>query len=213
MLNQENMRFLNFLNGALGDKKGMKWFFSYGTLLYFIRDFRLGKPFETDYDICLINADVQAVMYSMESVGFRLEKKIINDVTKEPLQLVYRHKTMPDKFADLFFMVETDNHLWHNVDVDMEMPKDGIPKKYVFKGVEKEAFSGEVLKYKWEENIAKVPFPAKYGTLLDLFYPGWFIPDKNFGQSKCQKTIELPHCVQLKERLYEAEDIEIKSSL
>jgi len=200
MIDEPHMRLLNFLLGALGGVSKLKWFLSYGTLLYYIRDFRMEKPYEWDYDVCLFNADAEAVMLSMESSGFHLHKKIVNDVTGEPFQLVYKHNRM-EKYADLFFMFDVGGYTWHTYDFDMEMPEDGIPKNYRFKGVPSEYFEGEVFKYMWFDNIPKLPFPCKYGTLLDTWYPGWFIPDSNFGQSRCQRIVETKSCVKLTERL------------
>lgn len=186
--------------GALDSLTGLKWFMSYGTLLHFIRDFRMDKEFEWDYDVCLINANPETVMLAMESNGFQLTKKIVNDVTGEPFQLVYKHKRM-EKYADLFFMYEANGYLWHTYDVDLEMPHNGIPKQYFFKGVESKNFDGDVFRYMWFDNIPKLPFPFKYGTLLDIWYPGWFIPNSKFGQSRCEKVVKIETCENLKERL------------
>ncbi len=201
-MNDSHVRTLNFLQGSLNDVS-VRWFMGFGSVLYFIRDRNLKKPYEWDYDACVFpknEAEINNIMLSMESNGFILEKQVINDVTKCPFQLVYKHKRT-QMCADLFMMFEAHGYYWHTYDYKMEFPANGIPSSYFFKGVGKEAFEGTPWKYVWEENIPPLYFPCKYGTLLDVWYPGWYIPDSRFGQSRYEKMIEVPNCIKLIERL------------
>lgn len=179
----------------------VSWFVAFGTLLYFIRDKNMGKKFKTDFDIAVFltpGSNWNAFMLGMEERGFHKKRVIINDVTNQPLQAVFSREEVGFDF-DLFFMIESGNYIWHTFDTKMENPRKGIPSEYVFKGVEKAAFHGGTIKYLWNDLSPGLNFPIKYGTLLDKWYPGWFIPDARFGQSKCDRIVKMSSCKDIKE--------------
>jgi len=184
----------------------LRWFYSFGTLLYLIRDKNWGKDFNTDFDVSILDGeeiDADYFISNMESFGFGLKKKIINNHNKKPLQLVFEsnHVDLKGVGVDIFFWIKGGNYYWHTFDRKLEFPKNGIPTEYFFKATPALAFKGEPYKHVWEEIAVPVNIPRQYGTLLDIWYPGWLIPDKNFGYSKCVKEVKLDNCNKLKEKL------------
>ena len=178
----------------------VKWFLSFGTLLYFIRDKNMGVPFEQDFDVSVLGpCDEKRIINFMGQWSFEVCNRILNDRTKEPLQLVFKSKSIPF-CIDIFFWKKHNDYWWHAYDYYGEHPKSGIPKKYVFKGTPKRFFKGEVWKYNWTDLTGNLNFPNLYGTLLDYWYPGWFVPDKNFGQSK-GTTVKVKTCKDLDKEL------------
>ena len=161
-------------------EKYHKWFFSFGTLLYLIRDF--GKEYATDIDVSIIDDyDAQKIDYSLLQNGFVETQRIVDSVTNEPLFISY--VTPRDNHVDLFFWKKVNNFYWHTYDYGMSRPRNGIPKNYTFKGTPAFMFDGDPIKFKWFDLISDVKIPALYGTLLDFWYPNWVKPDPEFGQS------------------------------
>jgi len=103
--------------------------------------------------------------------------------------------------VDIFFWIKSGNNYWHTYDRKLEFPKNGIPSEYYFKATPALAFKGEPYRYVWEEIAVPINVPRLYGTLLDIWYPGWFIPDRNFGQSRAVKEVKVKSCKNLKEKL------------
>jgi len=170
----------------------VKWFISFGALLYFIRDKNLGIPFQQDYDISIIGRiDTHMFRKHLIQSGFEIISEFANDVTNEPFQIVAKHRF--GQIIDVYFWVDSCGYLWHTY-------RQG--EGYKFKGTPKYAFEGEIVKYKWNENSIELNFPAKYGTLLDLWYPGWYIPDVQFGQSSAEAIRETASCANLSEVLH-----------
>jgi len=183
------------------DKMGEKWFMSFGALLYFIRDRNMGVKFEQDLDITVLgNISMKRLVQAMDEWGFRPKSKIVDDHTKRPFQIVFASETMPC-FIDVFLWKKSGDYWWHTYDYYGEHPKNGIPSKYIFKGTPEWAMKGEVYKYNWEEITGDMNFPCLYGSLLDIWYPGWFVVDKNFGQSHAAKTVKVKTCKKLEEYL------------
>jgi len=179
----------------------VKWFISFGSLLYFIRDRNMGVNFEQDFDVSVLGeCDYNRVIEFMGQWSFEVKRRILDDQTKEPLQLVFKSKSI-HFVIDVYFWRKYNGYWWHTYDYYGEHPKNGKPSKYVFKGTPKDAMSGEPWKYNWEEITGDINFPKNYGTLLDIWYPGWFVPDANFGQSKAEKKITVKNCKHLDKEL------------
>jgi hypothetical protein len=185
----------NILNLHLEDGiSKMKWFLSFGTLLYAIRDKRLGETFSEDIDISIVGPhNFDQVNSAMVNGGFIKKKSIINDETGQTLYAEYISPNVIH--VDLFFWINENNHWWHTYDYLNE--KTDIPSHYHFKAVPEWMFHGEPYKYEWVFEDTFVNIPRLYGTLLDLWYPNWFIPDKEFGVSKASITCEPLTCKNL----------------
>lgn len=200
MSNDPFPRFLNFSNTVLNRLcSGHKWFIAFGALLYFIRDKNLGKKFNTDMDVAILGQiPVDDVMKAFSQYKFKLVNKVVDDRTGLPFQMTFEYTNEGKKFAlDLFFWVKAHGYWWHTYDYHMEEKK--IPREYVFKGTDKRAFEGDIIKMKWAEIAPPVNFPKLYGTLLDIWYPDWLIPRK--GQSQWDKMVRVKNCKNLKENL------------
>ena len=200
-------KLLNFINTVMGHatRDGGRWFFSFGTLLYFIRDLKLGKELEGDFDISVMDKDVNLDEFvaNMESYSFKLNSRIIDDKTKKPYQMVFESTFAELKGVeiDIFIWKRVGNLYWHTYDYRMERPSNGIPSRYVFKATPTEPLRGDPVQYIWEEMAMPVNFPRSYGTLLDIWYPGWFIPDRGFGQSRSVREVTVKTCKKLDKAL------------
>lgn len=195
-------RIINSIDPVFSFRYGenqFKWFYSFGTLLYYIRDKNMGKKFNGDFDISIIGGeeiDASDFIPNMDQFGFKLKRKILNDVTGKPLNLVFEHNDIKGIGIDVYFWVKGGNYYWHSF-------AEGFAKheKYVFKATPALAFKGKLYKYVWEEIALPINIPNLYGTLLDIWYPGWFIPDRDFGYSRAEKTVETKSCKNLEEKL------------
>lgn len=181
-----------------------RWFFSFGTMLYFFRDKNMGIPLWGDIDVSVLDVKIDADQFAqnMREFGFKLKTKIVDSRNGSPFQMVFGHeyhKGYPD--IDIFFWRKGKQCYYHSYDYYMEKPKGGVPSKYVFKGTPTWALKGKPVKYIWLEIAAEMNFPPLYGTLLDIWYPEWFIPDKNFGQSKAVKEVKVKNCQDLEGKL------------
>ena len=164
----------------------------------------MGIPLWGDLDISIVDADMDTEKFKedMSQFGFPLKRKIVDSRNGKPFQMVFGHHEIKDApEIDVFFWRKIGQHYVHAYDYYMERPKGGIPSKYVFKGTPVSAMKGNPVKYTWEEIAPEVNFPMLYGTLLDIWYPGWIIPDRNFGQSRAAKEWKLKNCSNLEEKL------------
>jgi len=189
MTEDEEIRLLNHTQFAMDSstKDGPNsWFVAFGALLYFIRDKRMGKPFATDLDICVPAemVNVPVMIKAFEGCKFTLQKHITID-NGTTLQATFR-KPNGQVDVDVFLLHKCGGMRWHSGALNLERPGvDGSLEKYTFKGVPESLFR-EIVKYTWNARVEKMQFPAQYGSLLDAWYPGWFIPDAKFGQSRAQ---------------------------
>ena len=190
---------LNLIHNVFNNLK-VKWFISFGALLYFIRDKNMGVPFEQDLDVSVLGkCDHKRLIHFMEQWGYEVCGRTVNDQNKEPFQLVFKSQSI--RFSiDVFFWKKYNDYWWHTYDYYGEHPKKGVPKKYVFKGTPAWAMKGDVWQYNWEEIAGNLSFPNLYGSLLDIWYPGWYVPDKNFGQSR-GKIVKTKNCKHLDKEL------------
>lgn len=196
-------RFLNFSNTSLNRLCGrneITWFVSFGSLLWFIRDKNMGKKFNTDLDISVLGQiPCKEVEQVFEQYNFCLVKKLVDDKTGLPLQMVFEYTVSQDqKFSlDLYFWVKTKRYWWHAYDYYLEEKK--IPSKYVFKATDRRLMECKVEKMIWEEIAPPLKFPSLYGSLLDAWYPDWLTPRKEM--SKAAHVAKVKTCKNLKETL------------
>jgi len=205
MREDQELKFLSYLYSVMeyrDNEEKKEWFISFGTLLYFLRDRPLGKKLDGDFDISMIygQTNMDLLVRCFSEYGFKLKGKILDDRTGGPLQLVFKWNDYPIS-VDIYFWVRANGYWWHTFDRNIERPKNGIPSNYLFKATPKSAFQGDLVGYSWDERLPDMKLPKRYGTLLDIWYPGWFIPDKNFGQSRCEKEVTISTCKNLKEKL------------
>jgi hypothetical protein len=185
-------------------EENAKWFFSFGTLLYFIRDMNMGKEYWGDIDVSVLDAKTEAGEFErrMKEFGFRLKHKAVDSEDGRPYQMAFNDEFRPGlPDVDVFFWRKGVKNYYHAYDYHMDRPKSGVLSRYVFKGTPVAALKGEPYKYVWLDIAPDMNFPHLYGTLLDIWYPGWFIPDRNFGQSNCVQKVEVKNCKGLKEKL------------
>jgi len=170
----------------------MKWFVSFGTLLYLIRDKKHGKEFDTDMDISIVGEhNFEQIDGNLKENGFEECTRIINDTTKSILFASY--KSSNGLHLDLFFWIKVDNYYFHTYDY-MRDSTDGRPSFYHFKSLPPYMFEGDTINYEWIESMSPLKIPALYGTLLDYWYPNWFTPDEDFGTSRCDEILEPKTC-------------------
>ncbi len=168
-----------------------KWFVSFGSLLYLIRDKKHGIEFNQDIDVSVVGPhNFEKIDVSLRENGFERVSIIENDQNNEVLFADY--KSPNGLSLDLFFWIETPGYLWHTYDYMREGKRN--PSFYHFKAVPKYMMEGEPYKYIWFDEISPLKIPKYYGTLLDYWYPHWFIPDSDFGTSKTLYKVEVKTC-------------------
>lgn len=197
---EDEARIVDIIGTVLGRPElNAKWFISFGTMLYFFRDKNMGKPFDGDFDVSILGKpDWQLIVQMFEEWGYHVKTKLVHDKSGYPFQIVFKHDIFLNDI-DLYFWVNANKYWWHTYDYYKEGKK--VPKKYIFKGTPEYAFKGEPYLYTWDEIAHDLQFPNLYGTLLDCWYPGWFVPDKNFGQSHAEKVVKLKTCSGLEAHL------------
>lgn len=215
-------RIVDRINNVMSFQR-IVWFYSFGTLLEFVRS--SGKMFNLiqDIDIGVLygECDPNYLIRSFEGMGYKLDSQVVNDINNKPLNMHFQpiNDIAGTPFLDIFFWIEKDGILYHTYDYYKEM-KDR-PSKYVFKGVTKRHIvpSKEQIK---EERMSHLEgdrlltergvwtysifgdhsgylfnCPFAYGTLLDIWYPGWMIEQKHYGQSKAEIVKKVKSCGKL----------------
>lgn len=160
-----------------------RWFVSFGSLLNFVRD--SGR----------ISGDIDLSVFSLPSPDrvantfsqFRfMPKKTILDKSGSALFMSFERDGME---VDLFRWVKAGDYYYHTYDVEMVNPASGILDYYVFKGCPAHLLEADTVEYLWPDERVKMRFPLMYGSLLDFWYPGWIIPNSQFGQSASDRII------------------------
>jgi hypothetical protein len=179
-----------------------KWFFCFGTMLAMIRD--KGK-FEEGSDIDVgVFFDQYEDRYTnqiMKAFCFSRTTHIIHDVTGKCLYQSFfcgkeQFPDLGELHLDIFAWIKVGKFYYHTYDLDFEKPKDGIPKRYVFKGVPAEYIDAGLQKVEQcGGSMLEGWIPKKYGTLLDEWYPDWAVPRKTVSQTRHQ--IECKSCAEL----------------
>ena len=168
-----------------------KWFVSFGSLLYMIRDKNHGVEFVQDIDISIVGShNYEQIDRTLQDNGFQRVSRIKND--QDGSVLFADYKSPNGLSLDLFFWIESPGYLWHTYDYMREGKE--IPSFYHFKAVPKYMMEGKPYSYSWFDEISPLMVPKYYGTLLDYWYPNWFIPDADFGLSKAMYEVEIESC-------------------
>jgi hypothetical protein len=203
----------NVLGEALRqDQNDVRYFISFGTLLWYIRDMPMKIPLEQDIDISLVYGDLprEQVIQRFDDNGYGLSNELLDNYSRRPLHMSFSPKK--SKTADLypvdvdiFFWVLGHDYAWHTY--DMFNRGQAILDEYTFKGIPRELFDAPTIKYPFVEIAPDLCFPSKYGSLLDEWYPpqtdaqgnliantGWNKRVKNYGQSKASAMKTIRSC-------------------
>ena len=193
------------------------WFYCFGKMQQFIMS--QGKNFDLNYDIDIgviqEKTDMTRLQNMWESNEFKLKSSVINDVTGDPLNMHFvpiEHDLKGCPAIDILSWVRKGNKLYHTYDVHRE--RQQIPKEYVFKGVPAKfiqpdiAVVDEIRKKDtslradgtWEysafgehsANTFRLPFA--YGSLMDIWYPGWLFPAQKNIESDTIDIIKVGSC-------------------
>lgn len=215
---------MNFLEGS--DGKRLHWFYCFGTLQEYISDSTFSFDSDIDIGVLYDQCDAVALENMITSNGYKLEKKLVNDVTKKPFNMQF--KPVDDGMLewpslDIYFWYKHNKMLYHTYDVNKENLE--IPSKYIFKGVKEEWISPnkEMIAAKraalhpgyarsitehgtWVSDIFgsssgfEFVCPYAYGSLLDEWYPNWKFRKHNVGQSKSRFMVEMRSCKEWTEK-------------
>lgn len=134
-----------------------------------------------------------------KSTGFDIKHRIVDDITGKPMYFGLEPKedakaAYGDAMVDVFVWRKYKGIYWHTYDVKMEFPRNGIPTRYIFKGVEANRTfdEGFVNIDNIGGSMMHVQVPIKYGTLLDEWYPNWIEPRQEVSHSGY--VIEMKSC-------------------
>jgi len=203
------------LSDVFGLVIGPKWFVSFGSLLWFVRDRLLGRPLEQDIDVSLEFGTFPRdhLISRMLDYNYKLSGEVLDNHLKYPLQMTFSpSREMYPVDIDVYFWVIGKKFAWHTYDVNHT--KKIILNEYVFKGVPADYITAPTVSYVWEEIAPEVKFPSMYGSLLDYWYPpkkgtdgkflpntGWMVQDKQYGQSQAAAVKTLKTCKNMAEVL------------
>ena len=198
----------------------LKWFVSFGSLLYLCRDKLVGLPYETgDIDISVFQDDLDGedLVRNMNQYGYALKTKVMDNTNGKPFQMVFSPKAemfhLPQNMdVDVFFWVKANGFYWHTYDFNKEGGE--TLSEYVFKGIPCRIFDGGIMPAIWDALAPPVNIPIECGACLDTWYPpkrdalgvpvmgsAWFIPDKRYGWSAMKWVKRLKTCANLQENL------------
>lgn len=199
---------MDFQEGADGGR--LWWCHCFGGVLEYVAD----KTFTMDYDIDLgvlySECNTERLISAFEGHGYKTDVKLINDVSKQPLNIHFKPKEdflSGTPTIDVFLWYEHKGFLYHTYDVKKQGSK--VPSEYVLKGVPKEWLAPDQETIDKERNIGhperaqlltdrgtwKFPvfeaagslsmrLPFMVGHLLDEWYsPSWRFREYYKGQS------------------------------
>lgn len=214
---------MDLLEDNLGSK--LWWAHCFGGMLEYIAD----KTFSIDYDIDIgvlyEQCDPDKLIAMFQGYGFKAEIKIINDVSKRPLNIHFIPGEDILKGAptiDVYFWVLVGDKYYHTYDTKKEGKK--IPSEYVFKGVRKEWLVPSTDTINRERKIGKpgreqlltdqgtwsfpvfngdsslvMRLPYAIGHLLDTWYgKAWAFREYYKGQSMSPWIKKVSSCKELK---------------
>jgi hypothetical protein len=160
-----------------------KWWFCFGTLLTVVRDgSKFKKLDDIDIGVFYDEYDVHAFETIARAFSLKVQRKIIDDVTKKPLYISFKvsENVVADAApieVDIFAWYKWKGLYWHTYDVDMENPKNGIPKRYTLKGVPCWMLDQKIIKLdNFADTMLPGCIPLKYGSLMDEWYGHWLEP-------------------------------------
>jgi len=211
-MTDEFARLVNTVDMAMnsGTCTGKKWFISFGTLLWFIRDMPKGKPLSSDIDISMMYGSVAMpdLVSTFESLNFKLRKAVlpVHDA-KHPFQATFQPTSQlyPDIDIDIWFWIPFNGRYWHCGDFQNQVGSGvGLFREYTLKGIpqkwidgKEDIFTVETAAASLAEIAPPLNLPKYYGTLLDYWYPPtrpntcWFNKVHNYGMSKCLEKITI----------------------
>jgi hypothetical protein len=193
------------------------WFYCFGKMQAIILSH--GQEFDMNYDIDIgviqDRTDMQKLIDMWTSTGYKLKACLINDITSDPLNMHFV-PTEPDMEGtptiDVFAWIRKGKKLYHTYDVKKEGER--IPSEYIFKGVpakflEPDKEDIDIIRKKdetlredgtWEYSlfgqysgyVARLPY--SYGSLLDVWYPGWLFPSRKNMESEAKDRIHCKSC-------------------
>lgn len=194
------------------------WFVSFGALRWFVTDRLLGKPFNQDLDISVFWGEIQAdqLQAAFEQYGFTLKRSVVDNWRHWPLQMVFGSDGSTPQASnieiDVYFWVKANGYYWHAY--DLHNTNQRVLPSYMFKGIRAAAFDRGTWECTWEETAGTMRFPVSIGECLDTWYPprrdpvggyvtdsGWFISDRNYGQSRAEKIVTLADCCKMMDLL------------
>ncbi|MCP3682611.1 MAG: hypothetical protein GY861_07975 [bacterium] len=170
---------------------------------------------EQDIDIGVIDADLE-MFYPRIKAQYKIDHYLKSDDTGKLLNLCY-HDAQNNVYIDVYKWVRMKGMYWHTYDVFNDA-QDGIPSKYVFKGMPKEVFDIDAKAIKafrqdtrygrimtnhgtWNRPLPEMPeedicmaCPVNYGYFKDVAYPDHVTTRKNFGVSEAKATFETKTC-------------------
>ena len=196
---EKKRRIANNLQQFYGQFR-IKWFLCFGTLLHMLRE---PKKFDitNDIDIGIIGADIE-LFYKQIDAGYKIDHVLKSDDTGNILNLCYYDETYKI-YIDIYKWVKFKGMYWHTYDVYKDS-HNGIPSKYVFKGMPTEVFERDPADIKlkqqdtrygraltnhgtWLKHIPEcpsdgivLPAPSNYGLFLDIAYPDWGTPRESY---------------------------------
>lgn len=179
----------------------------FGNLLHLVRDSKIDDDHDIDIGIFYEEMDGPRTILAFEKYGYKLAKKIINDVDGRYFYLSFEYEGQRDlPPVDVFAWFKHGDNRYHTYDVHHEGRE--IPSQYVFKGVPDKYLPtlGSPSKLdpkmchlffgKWNAPMfqQEIPVPFFMGTLLDIWYPNWLKPVKM--QSISPYTVTMKSCKQ-----------------
>lgn len=183
MDNQDLERIVNYITAGLRVFGGnsplpLTWFLNFGSLLKFTRGEDFVKDEDFDIGIFYDEYDQRQLENNLQTRGFEIKHKIVDDTTRKPLYYNLRMRAelgIKMEFC-LFCWYKHKGLYWHTYDIQME-GRD-IPKMYTFKGIPVDLFEDKIMKVNCPGTHRDVQILPRYGSVLDYWYPDWRIKRK-----------------------------------
>lgn len=186
---------LNYVETSKGGP--MRWFFCFGTLLEYIADMTFKLDFDIDIGVLYDEYEPSILIAAMEGNGYRLDSRVINDITGKPLNMHFRPTGDLEgtPVIDVYCWYRHKGILYHTYDTKKEGREK--PSQYVFKGAPEHCITppADVVASMrrtapaWEQmldhnGVWHYPVfgdhsgyeflcPYGYGELLDNWYRNW----------------------------------------
>jgi hypothetical protein len=213
---------------SITDESGanVPWWFCFGTMLEYIADKTFKLNFDIDIGI-FYPAQEDKIIKAMSDQGYAFKSKVVHDADKKALNIHFRPYDASLDGApeiDVFcWYGVASGLLGHTYDTNGE--GHAVLSKYLFKCVPDYVLrpgAGDITRVRrmnkndpdfdytldkhgvfhydiWEKNGPwKFRVPLFYGTLLDIWYPGWAFRDVRRGQSKSSDMFEGTSCNKLR---------------
>jgi hypothetical protein len=204
--------------------KKVRWFYTFGTFLEFMATRTFSLNYDIDLGVFYEDASEKQLVNLFQTYGYKLTGATRNDTDGKPFNLHFEpiEESIRDTpTLDVFFFYAYGQRRIYTYDIDHEGKE--IPTQYLFKVVPRRwlepteadlafTFKGcspqqrRILNEKtgiWRYDLFDpdgqytFPVPFRYGTLLDLWYPGWYARQNYKGQSKTLEVIKVKSCKEL----------------